>query len=92
MASLETTVTVPEGLLFRELEGEAILLDLNSGEYFGLDNVATEMWLLLSRHGALEASYQELLSRYEVSPERLRDDLLAFVEELESHRLLDLAG
>ncbi len=91
MTSLQTTVTIPEGLLFRELEGEAVLLDLNSGEYFGLDEVATQMWLLLTRHGTVDASYRELLTRYEVAPEQLRSDLLTFVDELLSLRLLEIA-
>lgn len=91
MASLRTRVSIPEDLLFRELEGEAVLLDLDSGEYFGLDEMGTEMWLTLTRHDTLDDGYRDLLARYDVAPERLRQDLLEFVDLLLSHRLLQIA-
>jgi hypothetical protein len=41
-------VTVPEGVLVRELEGESVMLNLNSEFYFGLDEVGTRMWAVLT--------------------------------------------
>ena len=34
-------ITVPESVLFRDLDGEAVLLETVTGRYFGLDEVGT---------------------------------------------------
>jgi len=87
-----TRVTVPESVLFRDLDGESVLLETGSGRYYGLDEVGTRMWNLLAHHGEVEAAYRDLLEEYEVPSHQLRQDLLDFVELLVSRRLIELPG
>ena len=84
----DTRVTVPPGVTFRDLDGEAVVLELESGRYFGLNETGTRMWLLLQEHGSVEAALRALLAEYDVAEERLRQELLSFVETLSSQRLL----
>ena len=44
---------IPEDVVSREVGGEAVLLNLATGTYFGLDGVGTEIWNLLAREGHL---------------------------------------
>jgi len=81
-------ITISPGVRYRDLGGEAVLLELESGRYFGLDEVAACMWTQLAEHGALEPTIEALLDQLEVTPERLRADLLDFIHELEAHALL----
>jgi hypothetical protein len=83
-------VAIPETVLFRELEGEAVLLALDSGKYFGLNEVGTRMWTLLCQHGEIEAACRALLLEYDVLEDRLREDLESFVETLASRGLVEL--
>ena len=41
--SLDSTITVGKNAVFRDLDGEAVILDLESGTYFGLNDVGTRM-------------------------------------------------
>ena len=91
MATMRSRITVPEDVLFRDLEGEAVVLNLTSGKYYGLDEVGTRMWALLSEHGAVQPAYDALLAEYAVAEGQLRGDLLALVEKLEGHGLLRVA-
>ncbi|MFL6199433.1 MAG: PqqD family protein [Thermoanaerobaculia bacterium] len=84
----DTRVTVPPGVMFRDLDGEAVVLELESGRYFGLNETGTRMWLLLQEHGSVEAALRALLSEYDVAEELLRRELTSFVETLSSQRLL----
>jgi len=84
----DTRVTVPPGVMFRDLDGEAVVLELESGRYFGLNETGTRMWLLLQEHGSVEAALRALLSEYDVAEELLRRELTGFVETLSSQRLL----
>jgi hypothetical protein len=76
----------------RELDGEAILLNSDTGHYFSLDEVGTRMWRLLVDHGDIDTVCQALLAEYEVSETRLRRDLLDLVEQLASNSLLRIDG
>lgn len=90
MATLEMRVKVNQDVLFRDLGGEAVILNLHSGKYYGLDEVGTRMWSLLIEHGQVEQAYAALLAEYDVGEERLQQDLLHFVEELVSHGLVQI--
>jgi hypothetical protein len=81
-------VTVPEQVLFRDLAGEAVLLELESGRYFGLNETGTRMWSLLVQHGRLDAALSALLEEYDVPEERLCSELLGFVKTVAAHNLL----
>jgi len=43
-ASLDRSVRVGKDVMFRELDGEAVLLNLESGKYYGLDPVGSRIW------------------------------------------------
>ena len=46
--STDQVFTVSKDVLFQEVAGETVLLDLNSESYFGLDEVGTRIWTLLN--------------------------------------------
>ena len=89
-AAMTTKYRVPTEVRFRELGDEAVLLHLESGEYFGLNEVGTRMWNALIEHRAVEPVVTELSRVYDVSKSQLRRDLLALVSSLREQRLLEI--
>lgn len=83
--------SVPGHVLVRELQGEAVILNLNDECYVGLDEIATRMWNVMRDAPSLEAAYEQLLGLYEVDADRLRADLAAFVESLARRELIVLS-
>jgi Coenzyme PQQ synthesis protein D (PqqD) len=83
-------VSIPEDVLFRDLGDEAVILELAGGQYYGLDEVGTRMWMQLRDHGEVEAACRALLREYQVDESDLRRDLRDFVDQLASRRLLVL--
>lgn len=83
---------MPAHVLVRQVEGESVLLNLESEQYFGLDEVGTGMWAALTRADSIEAAYQALLGEYEVDAEQLRQDLQTLIEKLVEKGLLKLDG
>jgi hypothetical protein len=81
-------IQIPSTVLFRDLGGEAVLLELDSGCYYGLDEVGTRIWSLLEQHGDLGEVEKQLLAEYDVSHDQLAADLRSFVQELEGRGLL----
>jgi len=90
MTTLATRVTVPDRILFRDLEGEAVLLDLENGRYFGLNATGTRMWSLLVQHRQVEPALLSFLEEYDAPREQLQAEFFDFVGTLASRRLLEL--
>ena len=88
MITLETKFQVPEDVLFREIGGEAVILDIKSGKYYGLNEMGTRMWAAMVEKGSLQAACQALLEEYDASEAQLQADLLQLVEGLAEKGLL----
>ena len=89
--SLRDRVTVARNVLFRDLEGEAVLLNLASGTYFGLDPVGTRIWHLLRERGRLLDVRDAIVREYDVTVDAITRDLLCFVGDLTVHGLVERA-
>jgi hypothetical protein len=85
---LDQILTVPESVLFQEVSGESVLLDLESEQYFGLNGVGTRAWQLMLEHRRLTDVLEVLQAEYDVPPDVLRSDLLDLVKDLRSSGLL----
>lgn len=90
--SLDAKVSVPADVLARELQGESVLLNLKSETYFGLDEVGTRMWTVLTTSPSVGAAYEVLLAEYDVTPEKLRQDLEDLLRQLVDKGLLVIQG
>ena len=86
--SLEDTVRISEDVVFRELDGEAVLLHLGTGIYFGLNEVGTRIWTLLGQDGSLQSVLDAMVKQYDVAPDRLEKDLLQLVEQMREKGLV----
>ena len=86
--TLDRTVRIGDDTIFRELAGEAVLLQLEDGMYFGLDRVGTRLWQLLAERGRLRDVFDRARDEFDVDAATLERDLLALVERLASRKLL----
>ena len=87
---LPQRVRLSPEVLFRELEGEAVMLDLETERYYGLDETGTRIWQLLDEHGETEAVVAQMLCEYDVAEEQLRNDLVSLLGELAEAGLIRL--
>ncbi len=83
-------IAVPEHVLFQELKGEVVLLNLETGDYYGLNEIGAQAWSLLRESPRLEHVLNLLVETYEVSEERLIGDLRIFLADLEAHGLVEV--
>jgi hypothetical protein len=88
--SFSSKVCAKPDVLVSCVEGESVLLNLASESYFGLDEIGTRMWSVLTASSSIESAYRALLNEYEVGGEQLRKDLGGFVQTLLDHGLVEL--
>ena len=89
--TLQSRVHVKEDVLYQELQEEAVLLNLKTGVYFGLDPVGTRVWQLLEEHSVLTKILEVMISEYDVPEERCAEDLMTLIANMEQHGLVTLS-
>jgi hypothetical protein len=88
MVAFSDRMMVPTHVLVRHLDGETVLLNLETEKYFGLDAVGTRMWELVTQLPSIDAAYGKLAEEYEAEPEQLRKHLTELLGQLVENGLL----
>jgi hypothetical protein len=88
--SVNSTVAAAKGQISADLADEVVILDLESGIYYGLDAVGTRIWHLIQAPRTVKDVQDTLLEEYEVDPDRCGQELLALLRELASHGLVEV--
>ncbi len=86
--SLETPVMIEQGVAVADLGDEAVLLDPQSGNYFGLNDVATRILELAGERTTVARIVDQMMGEFEVERPQLESDVIAFVRELKQNGLL----
>ena len=90
--SFAAKIVVPSDTLINVIGEEAVLLNLKSEQYFGLDPIGTRMWQVLTASKSIQSAFDTLLAEYEVTTDVLRRDLTDLLEKLLAHGLVELQG
>lgn len=84
----ERSFRINETVVAADLDNEMVLLNIETGLYFGLDELGSMIWSLLAEGMAETAIVQRILDEYDAEPERVRRDVEAFLVQLQGKGLL----
>ena len=87
MTTLSTSVAIRESVVSAVLGNETVLLDSDTGIYYGLDQVGSRIWELLAHGASREAIVRALLMEFQAEPDTVRADVDEFLQTLEAKRL-----
>jgi len=85
---LPPRLEVAPDVVFREVGGEAVILDLATERYYGLDATGTRVWRLIAEDGSVAGVRRSMLEEFEVEEEELDRDLERLLGELIAEGLL----
>jgi Coenzyme PQQ synthesis protein D (PqqD) len=90
--SMELTaqVRLAKDVLIQKVGDDAILLNLNTENYFSLDEIGTRMINTLQESDSVKQAVQKLVEIYEVEESKLTSDAIRLVEECEQYGLLQV--
>ena len=83
-------VTIAPDVMFRIIGDEAVILNLKSKLYLGLNPVGTRMWTVLQGAPSIEVAHASLLEEFDVEPERLRQDMDKLLDQMLEQGLVEL--
>ena len=90
--NLTDSAKIPAQVMTRQIGEDLVILDLNSGTYFGLDPVGARIWELLAEGKTVGETCDTLINVYEVEPERLQQDVFNLMDTLFERGLITLEG
>ena len=79
-------------VIYRVVDGEAILLNLDSGYYYSLDPLGSEIWSMCDGVHTLDAIVDRICAGFEVSRARAKGDLRNLLDDLTREGLLTING
>ena len=86
------TIKIRPDVLFQEVRGETVLLNLDNENYFGLDEVGTFFWKILQEHSDFKKVFDIMLEEYEVDASQLEKDLDNLVMEMVKAGLIEISA
>ena len=84
----DTVLSIPPQVMSRLVDNETVLLDLESGMYFGLDGVGKRIWDAVTEGRSICEIAAIITEEYEVDDTRAQADVIAFTGELVERGLL----
>jgi hypothetical protein len=76
-----TKVHQSPGVLFNQVDDDLVMMDVNSGNYFGINPVGAEIWNKMEEPVTIQEIINQLLAEYDIDEEICRRETLAFVQQ-----------
>lgn len=88
--SFDSRVVASAEALVSVIAGESVILNCQNEQYYGLDEVGTNMWTTLTTSPSIQSAYETLLQEYDVEAETLRQDICDLLENLTAQGLIEI--
>jgi Coenzyme PQQ synthesis protein D (PqqD) len=70
--------------------GDAILLNLGTGQYFSLNQTGALIWKLMESSTTLAGMSEALFDRFDVTPEAADETVRELMRDLKAHKLVSI--
>jgi Coenzyme PQQ synthesis protein D (PqqD) len=88
--SAEAVIVATEGQISSDLAGESVILNLQSGVYYGLNEVGAHIWSVLQQPTTFPEIRSTVLEAYDVDPEVCDRDILSLLQDLQTVGLVEI--
>jgi len=88
--SPQSVVVAGKDQVSSDLAGEAVILHVRSGKYYGLANVGARIWHLLQEPATVSDIRDVIMREYDVSPDRCEEDVLILLGQLAEEGLVEV--
>jgi hypothetical protein len=88
--SVQSVVVASKDQVSCDLGGEAAILSIRNGVYYGLDPVGAQIWNMLQKPHRVAELREAVIQEYAVEPERCERDLIALLEKLLLEGLIEV--
>jgi hypothetical protein len=83
-------VELGDDVTWCDLQDDVVILNVDTGIYFGLEGAGGQMWRELVEHRSVEKAFAALQKKFDVKPTDLKRDLEEMVRQLAEKGLVSL--
>lgn len=80
--TLNSVVSRNADVIEAEIDGERVMMSIETGQYYGLDAIASRIWSLLETPQSVQAICAALISQYQVDEAQCAADVSLFLEQM----------
>ena len=88
MINLDSIISYRQDIDTTDIDGDKVMMDLEKGQYFALNSVASRIWEEIQSPVKLSSVVDILLQEYEVDRETCEKNVIEFIEGLNNAGLL----
>jgi len=88
--TLSSVVRCSDRQLAAEVDGEVVMVSVERGRYYGLDDIGSEIWRRIAAPVRVGALCSALASEYDADPASIERDVLALLERLAAEGLIEV--
>ncbi|MEN2978574.1 PqqD family protein [Tistrella bauzanensis] len=90
--TLADTITRNDDLMIAEIDGEVVLMHIDLGNYYGLDEIGSDIWTRLDAPQGVAALRDALIADYEGDAAQIEADLIELLDRMAEHDLVRVQG
>lgn len=87
---LSKKISRSDNYVFNEVDGELVMMNIETGSYASLNETGKSIWLQLENPKTLDTVIEDLLSEYEIDRSTCEQEVLPFVEKMVKDEILIL--
>lgn len=88
MINLKTIVRRAEDMVCADLNDMTVMMSIENGNYYGLDDIATEIWSIIEEPIRVTDLIDKLVEQFETTAEECEKDVISFLTELQEQNLI----
>lgn len=77
-------------VLWRKVDRETVILDIDTGYYYALDQISSSVWDMIADKYALDQMADKISNEYDVDQQTAHKDIKAFLRNLEKEKLIEI--
>lgn len=88
---MSTKIIRNEEIDASDLDGEKVMMNLDKGEYFMMNEVGSKIWDAIEEKVTVNHIIDELLSEYDVDLDTCKEEVLEFLGQLKNAELISIS-
>lgn len=85
-----SSVGIPSNVVSKKVDADIVVLNLDDGTYFKLNETGAVVWEHLSQGKTIEDVIHIVLNKYESSYEAVKEDVISLISSLRDEELLKI--
>jgi len=90
MIGLKTKIKRKEGFADTEVDGNKVLMSVESGKYYGLNQVGTDIWAKIEEKVSVSELIDKLLGEYDIDKKSCEEQVLRYLNHLNDNDLIEV--